>query len=90
MAKQPAITPLANLVLARADEAESKTASGLFLPDSAQEKPKTATVQSVGPLVRGVKPGERIIYKSFTGTEVKHDGVDYILVEEADVLATVK
>ena len=88
MAK-PTITPLANLVLAQADEAQTKTASGIYLPDNAQEKPKTATVKAVGPQVVQVKVGDKIIYESFSGTEVKHDNVDYILVAEDKVLATV-
>lgn len=89
MAK-PTINPLYDLVLATADEAETKTASGLYLPEAAQEKPKTATVQSVGPLVKGVSKGDKIIYESFSGTEVKHDGTDYVLVRVDKILATVK
>ena len=85
----PTIKPLANLVLARGDQAATKTASGIYLPDNAQEKPKTATVDSVGPQVQGIKPGDKIIYESFSGTEVKHDGVAYILVPEDKILATV-
>ena len=83
------ITPLADLVLATGDEAQTKTASGLYVPESAQEKPKTATVQAVGPEVKGLKAGDQIIYKSYSTTEVKHDGTDYILVKEEDVLAKV-
>lgn len=88
MAK-PSITPLANLVLATIDKADTKTASGIYLPENAQEKPKTATVESVGPMVVGVKTGEKIIYESFSGTELKHDGSDYVLVREDKVLAVV-
>lgn len=84
------ITPLADYVVAVGEEAQSKTASGLYLPDSAQEKPKTAKVVAVAKGVKEIKVGDRIIYKSYSTTEVKVGGTDYILVKEEDVLATVK
>jgi chaperonin GroES len=84
------LQPLGDYVVAQAEEAESKTKSGLYLPDNAQEKPKTAKVVATGPAVRQVKSGDRIVYKSFSTTEVKVDGAEYILVEEKDILATVK
>lgn len=92
------IQPLADYVVAQAEKAEAKTASGFYLPDKAQEKPKTAKVVAVGPGKVGddnerikmtVKVGDRIIYKSYSTTEVKHDGEEYILVKEDDILATV-
>lgn len=83
------IKPIANLVLATADKAEAKTSSGLYLPENAQEKPKTATVVSVGPEVKKVKAGQQIIYESYSGTEIKYQGEDYVLVAEDKVLATV-
>lgn len=83
------ITPLADYVVARQEEATNKTASGLYLPEKAQEKPKIAKVEAVGPLVSSLKVGDRIIYKSYSPTEIKHDGVGYILVREEDVMATV-
>lgn len=84
------IQPLADHVVAVAEEAESKTASGLYLPDTAQEKPKTAKVVAVGKDAKQLKVGDRIIYKSYSTTEVKVGGTDYIIVKEEDVLATVK
>lgn len=86
---QPTIKPLADMVLAAPDKAEAKTTSGLYLPDNAKEKPETATVQAVGSDVKAVKPGDRIIYESYTGKEIKHAGVDYVLVKEEKVLAKV-
>lgn len=83
------IKPIANLVLATADKAESKTASGLYLTEEAREKPRTATVIAVGPEAKKVKTGQRIIYESYSGTEVKYQGEDYVLVAEDKVLATV-
>jgi chaperonin GroES len=60
------------------------------LPEKAAEKPKTAKVVAVGPNAKQIKNGDRIVYKSFSTTEVKVDGKEYILVKEEDVLATVK
>jgi chaperonin GroES len=84
------IQPIADYVVAVAEEAQSKTASGLYLPGNAQEKPKVAKVVAVGPVVKQVKTGDRIIYKSYSTTEVKLGSDEYILVKEEDVLATVK
>lgn len=84
-----AIKPLADYVVAQAEKAETKTASGLYLPDKAQEKPKTAKVVAVGPDAKQVKVGDRILYKSYSTTDVKVGTEDYILVKEEDVLATV-
>lgn len=93
------IHPLADYVVAKAEEAESKTASGLYLTQGAQEKPKTAKVVAVGPGRVGddneripltVKVGDKIIYKSYSTTEVKLGDDEYILVKEEDILATVK
>lgn len=84
------IQPLADYVVAQGEAAESKTASGLYLPDKAQEKPKIAKVLAVGKDAKQVKTGDRILYKSYSTTEVKVGTEEYILVKEEDVLATVK
>lgn len=84
------IVPIADYIVSVAEEAQSKTASGLYLPDAAKEKPKTAKVMAVGKDVKQIKTGDRIIYKSYSTTEVKIGAVEYILVKEEDVLATVK
>ena len=84
------IQPLADYVVAQQEEAETKTASGLYLPGNAQEKPKVAKVLAVGKEVKQLKVGDRIIYKSYSTTEVKLGADDYILVKEEDILATVK
>jgi chaperonin GroES len=84
------IQPLADYVVAVGEEAETKTASGLYLPDKAAEKPKTAKVVAVGKDVKQLKAGDRIIYKSYSTTDVKVGADEYILVKEEDVLATVK
>ncbi len=84
------IQPMADYVVAQAEEPASKTSSGLYLPDNAQEKPKVAKVLAAGKEVKQVKTGDKIIYKSYSTTEIKLDGTEYILVKEEDVLATVK
>jgi chaperonin GroES len=82
--------PLGDFVVATQEEAETKTASGLYLPDKAQEKPKIAKVVAVGPKAKQLKVGDRIVFKSYSTTEIKVDTTEYVLVKEEDVLATVK
>jgi chaperonin GroES len=84
------LQPLGDYVVAQNEEAQTKTASGIYLPDNAQEKPKTAKIIAIGKDVKQVKVGDRIVYKSYSTTEIKIDREDYILVKEEDVLATVK
>jgi chaperonin GroES len=94
------IKPLSDYVVAEAEAAATKTASGLYLPESAVEKPKMATVVAVGPGKVGddnervpmqLKVGDKIIYKAeYSVHEVKIGDKKYILVREEDVLATVK
>ncbi len=84
------INPLADRVVAQQEEAETKTASGIYLPEQAQEKPKVAKVTAVGPDVKGIKKGDRILYKEYSTTEVKIDKDDYMILKEEDVLATLK
>lgn len=84
------IQPLADYVVAVGEEASSKTASGIYLPSNTQEKPKTAKVVAVGKEVKQIKVGDRIIYKSYSTTDVKVGNDEYILVKEEDILATVK
>jgi len=82
------IKPLADRVVATRQEAQTKTASGLYLPDNAKEKPVIATVQAVGPDVKGIKKGDQILYKEYSTTEIKIDGTEYLIVKEEDILAT--
>jgi chaperonin GroES len=84
------LQPLGDYIVAQAEEAATKTASGLYLPEKSAEKPKTAKVVAVGKAATQVKVNDRIVYKSYSTTEVKVTGVEYILVKEEDVLATVK
>lgn len=84
------INPLADRVVAEPVEAKTKTASGLYLPGNAQEKPKVAKVVAVGPDVKSVKVGDDILYEDYSNTDVKVDGDEYIIVKEEKILAVVK
>lgn len=83
------IKPLADRVVAVKEEAQNKTASGLYLPDNAKEKPVVAKVEAVGADVKNVKKGDKIVYKEYSTTELKIDGIEYLIVKEEDILATV-
>lgn len=82
--------PLKDRVLVKPHEAEAKTSSGIYIPESAQEKPQKGTVVAVGtgkkdePMT--VKVGDVILYGKYSGTEVKIDGVDYLIMREDDIL----
>ncbi len=82
------ITPLADRVVAVREKTATKTTSGLYLPDNAKEKPAYAVVEAVGPEVKGIKKGDKIVFKEYSTTELKIDGKEYLLVKEEDVLAT--
>jgi len=92
------ISPLNDYVVVVAEPAESKTKSGLFLPEAAKEKPQAATVVAVGPGKVGddnerikisVKVGDKVIYGGYSHTEVKIDGTNYVLVSEDNIYAVV-
>ena len=89
MTKVP-ITPLGERVVAKSIEAENKTASGLYLPDGAKEKSKIAEIVAIGKGVKEITLGDKIAYKEYSTTDIKIDGVDYIILKEEDVLATIK
>jgi chaperonin GroES len=89
------LQPLGDRLVVKAIEAEQTTASGLVLPDTAQEKPSRGTVVAVGEgryedgkrIPLDVAVGDEVIYSKYGGTEVKVDGEDLIILREADVLA---
>ena len=83
------IKPLADRVVAVKEEAKTQTASGIYLPESAKEQPVLAVVEAIGPDVKGIKKGDKIVYKEYSTTELKVDGKEYLIVKEEDVLATV-
>ncbi len=84
------IQPLADYIVAVAEEATAKTASGLFLTQAAQEKPKVAKVVAVGKKVTEVKAGDRIIYGGYSNEGVKHEGKEYLLIKSENIYAIVK
>jgi chaperonin GroES len=84
------LNPVGDYLVAVNEEAQTKTTSGIFLPEQAQEKPKTAKVIAVGEQAKQIKKGDRIVYKAYSNTDIKIDGKEYVLVKEEDVLATVK
>ena len=83
-----ALKPLKDRVVAVVEKPLEKTASGILLGE-AKEKPTYAVVESVGPEVKFVKKGEKIIYKEHMTTEVKVGEKDYIILDEEDILATI-
>lgn len=84
------INPASDYVVAVAEAAETKTASGIFLPDKAQEKPKVAKIMAVGRAVKEFRVGDRIVYKNYSTSEIKIGSSEYIFVKEEDILGTVK
>lgn len=83
------ITPLADRVVAQREKPETTTASGLYLPESAKEKPVFARVIAVGPDVSHVALNDKIIYKEYQTTELTVNGNEYLIVKEEDILATI-
>ncbi len=90
------IRPLADRLVVRRSVEETKTKSGLFIPDTAKEKPLEAEVVAVGPgktmkdgkvFPLDVKAGDKVLFGKYAGTEVKIDGVEHVLLREDDVLA---
>jgi chaperonin GroES len=96
--KNMAFRPLGDRVLVKRVEEESKTKGGIIIPDTAKEKPQEGEVLSVGPGARDesgkriepdVKVGDRILFGKWSGTEVKIDGQDLIIMKESDILGVV-
>ena len=85
------IKPLADRVVIEPKEAETKTASGLYIPDTAKEKPQQGKVVAVGPGKKDepmeLKVGDSVLYGKYAGTEVSVDGKDYMIMKQSDVLA---
>ena len=93
------IRPLGDRVLVKPMAREEVTKSGIFLPDTAKEKPQEATVVAVGSgktldngikVAMDVKECDKVIFSKYGGTEVKFDGIDYIILNERDILAVVE
>ena len=88
------LVPLADRVVLKQLEAETKTTTGIILTSSAQEKPQEAEVVAVGPGTDDVKMevsvGQKVIYSKYAGTNVKMDEEEYIIVKQSDILAVVE
>ena len=92
------IKPLGDRVVIKNLESEDTTKSGIVLPGTAKEKPQMAEVLAVGPggnvegkdIKMQVKKGDKVIYSKYAGTEVKMDGIEYIIVRQNDILAVVE
>jgi chaperonin GroES len=92
------ITPLSDRIVVQALEAAQQTKGGLYIPDTAKEKPVQGKVISVGPgklsdegerLTPDVKPGDTVLYGKYSGTEVTVDGEEYLILRESDILAII-
>ena len=98
-ATKVAIKPLEDRIVVQANEAETTTASGLVIPDTAKEKPQEGTVIAVGPgrfddkgsrIPIDVKVGDTVIYSKYGGTEIKYSGEEYLVLSARDVLAVIE
>ena len=90
--------PLHDRVVVKRIDAEEKTAGGIIIPDTAKEKPSQGEVVAAGPGARDeagklvpldVKAGDRVLFGKWSGTEVKIDGVDYLIMKESDILGVI-
>ena len=99
MAKKTTVKPLDDRIVLKPTVAETKTASGIFLPESATEKPMTGTVIAVGPgklnedgsrTELTIKKGDVVLYGKYAGTEVDIDGVEHMIVRESELLGVIE
>ena len=91
--------PLHDRVVVRRIESDAKTAGGIIIPDTAKEKPQEGEIIAVGPGARDetgklipldVKPGDLILFGKWSGTEVKIDGVEYLIMKESDIMGVIE
>ena len=92
------LKPLFDNVVVEHVEQQDKSSGGVFLPDTAKEKPQEGIIRAVGPgrvtdkgsvVEMHVKVGDRVLYRKYSGSEVKIDGTEYLIIAEKDILATV-
>lgn len=93
------LKPLNDRVLVKRLEGEEKTAGGLYIPDTAKEKPSKGEVIAVGPgktaddgkaIAMAVKAGDKVLFNKYAGTEIKLDGVEHLVMREDDILAVIE
>ena len=91
------VKPLSDRIVVKPEPAEEKTASGIILPDTAQEKPQIGEVMAVGPgkasdsgdlIAMSLSKGDKVLYGKYSGTEITMDGDDVLIMRESDILAT--
>jgi len=97
--KKTTIHPLHDKILVKRDEAESRTDTGIYLPETSKDKPKTGRIEAVGDgalntdtgerIPLSVKKGDRVIFNSYAGTEVKLDEQELLIMSEDDILAVI-
>lgn len=97
--KSSAVRPLHDKILVKRDEAQSKTESGIFLPETSKDRPKTGVIEAVGTgalntdtgerIPLSVKKGDRVIFSSYAGTEIKIDNTEFLMMSEDDILAVI-
>ena len=95
----PAVRPLGDKILVKRDEAATKTESGIFLPESSKDRPKTGVIEAVGSgqintdtgerIPLSVKKGDRVIFSSYACTEIKLEGTELLIMSEEDILAVI-
>ncbi len=98
MATKTSIRPLEDRILVKPEEGEETTISGIVIPDTAKEKPQEGTVLAVGPgrfedgarVPLDVSVGDTVLYSKYGGTEVKHNGEEYLVLSARDVLAVIE
>ena len=83
------IKPLGERVLVKMDKVEEKTAGGIFIPQTAQEKTQIAVVEAIGEDVKTIKVGQKILHDKYAGTQVKMDNEEYLILNIKDVIAIV-
>ncbi|MFN2141818.1 MAG: co-chaperone GroES [Candidatus Promineifilaceae bacterium] len=86
------IEPLGTRILIRPLDKETTTSSGIILPETAKEKPQQGVIEAVGDeeeMVSGLAVGDKVLFPKYSGTEIKMDGVEYLIMEEGDVLARI-
>jgi chaperonin GroES len=86
------VRPLGSRVLVRIENDDSVTPSGLFVPDTAKEKPQQGVVVSIGDDTEAIKvaEGDRVLFPKYTGTEIRLDSVDHLIIESGDLLAVLR
>lgn len=86
------VRPLADRVLVKVDKVETKTASGIIIPDTAQEKTQTAVVVAVGDDKEKIKVevGQKVMHDKYAGTQIKIDGEEYLILKAGDIVAVIE